>query len=209
MLAAAVLQTGCATTPKWEYAPFFQNHPRSILVVPASNVTTAVNAAEIWSTTVTMPLAERGYYVFPVFMTADLLQDLGLTNEALIEQLAPSRFRELFGADAVCFVTIQDWSTKYLVLASNVTVHLTYKLVDTRTGLVLWRGEQKAIRQSGGGGGGIAGLFAAAISALATTAIDYRPIAREANVMMLRAERRGLPAGPYHPEYQTDYGKYK
>jgi len=205
----ALLLTGCATTPKWDYTPFFENHPRSILVVPASNTTTAVDAPEIWSTTITMPLAERGYYVFPLYLTTDLLKDLGLTNEALLEQLVPSRFKEIFGADAVFFVTIHDWSTKYLVLASNVTVRVSYKLVDTRTGLVLWQGEQKVIRQSGAGGGGIAGLIAAAVSALATTAVDYRPLAREANTTSVGAEKRGLPAGPYHPDYQKDYAKYK
>jgi len=205
----ALLLTGCATTPKWDYTAFFESHPRSILVVPAGNATTAVDAPEVWSTTATMPLAERGYYVFPVYLTADLLKDLGLTNEGLLAQLEPSRFKEVFGAEAVFFVTIRDWSTKYLVLASNVTVRLSYKLVDTRTGRVLWQGEQRVVRESSGGGGGIGGLIAAAVSALATTAIDYRPLAREANFRVLGAEKRGLPAGPYHPEYQKDYAKYK
>ena len=206
---AALLLTGCATTPKVDYASFFAHHPRSILVVPASNTTTAVNAPEIWSTTVTMPLAERGYYVFPVYLTSDVLKDLGLTNEALLEQLPPSRFKEIFGADAVFFVTINDWSTKYFVLASNVTVRASYKLVDTRTGLVLWQGQQKVIRESGGGGAGIGGLIVALVNALATTAIDYRPLAREANTKVVDAEKRGWPAGPYHPDYQKDYAKYK
>jgi hypothetical protein len=47
------------------------------------------------------------------------------------------------------------------------------------------------------------------VSALLTTAIDYRPLAREANFMVLGAEKRGLPAGPYHPDYQKDYARYK
>jgi len=203
-----LLLTGCATTPRWDYGPFFENHPRSILVVPAHNSTTAVNAPEIWGTTITMPLAERGYYVFPLRLTDDLLKDLGLTNEALVAQLPPSRFKELFGADAVLLVTIHDWTTKYLVLASNVTVHVSYKLVDTRTGLVLWQGDQKAVRQSGSGGGGLGGLIAAAVSALATTAIDYRPLAREANTVIVGSPR-GLPAGPYHADFQKDYPNYK
>jgi hypothetical protein len=206
--AAAMLLPGCATKAQWDYRPFFENHPRSILVVPASNTTTAVDAPEIWITTVTMPLAERGYYVFPVYLTADLLKDLGLTNEALLEQLAPSRFKEMFGADAVLFVKIYDWSTKYLVLASNVTVRFAYRLVDTHTGLVLWQGEQTVTHQSGGGGAGIAGLIAAVVSALVTTAVDYRPLARDANTIAFGTQKRGLPAGPYHSEYRRDYNKY-
>ena len=209
LLAAALLLTGCATAPKWDYTRFFEHHPRSILVVPASNTTTAVDAPEIWSTTVTMPLAERGYYVFPVYLTIDVLKDFGLTNEALLGQLPPNRFREIFGADAVLFVTIHDWSTKYLVLASNVTVRASYRLVDTRTGLVLWHGERQTVYQSGGGGGGLAGLIVALVNALATTAVDYRPLARETNSQVFRATREGLPAGPYHPAYQKDRAEYK
>ena len=210
ILVAALLLTGCATAPRWNYAAFFESHPRSILIVPAQNATTAVNAPEVWSTTITRPLAERGYYVFPVRLTDDLLKDLGLTNEGLVSQMHPSRFREIFGADAVLFVTIHDWNTKYVVLASSVTVRASYRLVDTRTGQVLWQGEQQIVQQSGAGaGGGIAGLIAAAVSALATTAIDYRPLARQANTTIVVAPKRGLPAGPYHPDFQKDYGNYK
>src|SRR5712692_4693416 len=113
----------------------------------------------------------------------------------MVGQLPPNRFRELFGVDAVLFVTIHDWSTKYLVLASNVTVRVSYRLVDTRTGLVLWQGERQTVYQSSGGGGGLAGLIVALVNALATTTVDYRPLARETNSKVFRATRQGLPAG--------------
>lgn len=146
----ATLGSGCAVVPRRDYSAFFEHHPRSILVVPARNDTTAVDAPDILNTTITRSLAERGYYVFPVYLTQDILRDLGLTNEGLVHTLSPQRYREIFGADAVLFVTITDWTTKYLFIASTVTVKLHYKLVDTHTGLVIWEGIRQAQRQSGG-----------------------------------------------------------
>jgi hypothetical protein len=209
LCALAAVLAGCATAPSTNYGAFYENQPRSILVVPAGNATTAVDSPETWSTTITMPLAERGYYVFPIYLTNDLLKDLGLHNEGLLAQVPPSRFREVFGADAILFVTIHDWTTKYLVLASNVTVDVSYRLVDTRTGRVLWETQQQAIRQSNGGGVGLGALVVAAVNALITTTIDYRPLAREANIRAVDEARRGLPAGPYHVDFQKDQGKYK
>ena len=208
-LALALLLPACA--PTYDYSKFFEHHPRSILVLPPSNKTTAVDAPIVFDTTVTMPLAERGYYVFPVFLARDVLLDLGLTDEGLISSVPPQKFKEVFGADAVLYVTIETWSTTYIVLSSSVTVKATYKLVDTGTGEVLWERTHQAVHQSGsGGGGGIAGLIVAAIDAVITAAaVDYRPLARRVNLEAVATPGRGLPAGPYHKEYKKDYSKYK
>lgn len=203
LIAAAVVAAGCAAVPKPDYTRFFQNHPRSILVVPPMNNTTAVEAPDVFATTITAPVAERGYYIFPVYLVTDLLRDLGLTNEGLIHQLPANRFRELFGADAVLFVTIKDWTTKYVLLASSVSVTASYKLVDTKTGQVLWEGERKAVVQSRG-----SNIIEVLVSALMTTTVDYRPLAREANKKMMDNPGTGLPAGPYHAEFQKDYDRY-
>ena len=203
LVAAAVIAAGCAAAPKPDYTRFFQNHPRSILVVPPMNNTTAVEAPDVFATTITVPIAERGYYIFPVYLVADLLRDIGLTNEGLIHQLPANRFREIFGADAVLFVTIKDWTTKYVLLASSVTVTASYKLVDTKTGQVIWEGERRAVYQSSG-----SNIIAILVSALVTTTVDYRPLAREANKKVTDSPGTGLPAGPYHAEFEKDYDRY-
>ncbi len=65
LAAVAVLCGGCATTP-YDYAPYRQHMPRSILVLPPLNKSVEVNAPYSYLSTVTRPLAECGYYVFPV-----------------------------------------------------------------------------------------------------------------------------------------------
>ena len=200
-----VLQ-GCVTPPDYHYAQFFENHPRSILVLPPFNKTTAVDAPILFNTTVSVPFAGRGYYIFPVFLTSDILQDLGLSNEGLIAEVSPQRFKEVFGADAVLFVTINSWATTYLLLASTVTVQANYKLVDTATGEILWERTETVAQGSGGGQQGLIGmLVSAAVHAMVT---DYRPLARQTNNQVVSKTNAGLPAGPYHPDYKKDYSSY-
>lgn len=203
-LAASLgaLLAGCATTPR-DLAVFYAHRPRSIVVVPPVNESTELTAPNVFMTTITAPLAERGYYVFPVYLTQLLLQDLGLPEAGLIHQLPAQRFFELFGADAVLLITIKDWSTKYLVLASSVVVEMEYVLKDTRTGLVLWESSQ-TYHQSSGGGDLVSMAVSAALNALV---MDYRPLAAQANHQVFLPPK-GLPAGPYHPEFGKDQARF-
>ena len=77
LAAVAVLCGGCATTP-YDYAPYRQHMPRSILVLPPLNESVEVNAPYSYLSTVTRPLAECGYYVFPVAVIDAFLKDNGL-----------------------------------------------------------------------------------------------------------------------------------
>jgi hypothetical protein len=204
------LLSGCVTAPTTDYAKFFEHQPRSILVVPPANKTTAVDAPAVFLTTVSAAFAERGYYVYPVFVVQDILNDLGATDEGAVAAIPPDKFKEVFGTDSILYVTITDWSTSYIVLASNITVGAEYRLVDAATGEALWTHQERVVHNSGGGGGGIAGLVAAAVNAAVTAAaVQYRPIALQTNNMAVNHRGRGLPAGPYHPDFQKDHENYQ
>ncbi|MEP6604522.1 MAG: GNA1162 family protein [Nitrosospira sp.] len=111
------LLSGCATQPlKNDLSAFYAHKPRSILVVLILNESPENKRFTGFRSTITRPLAERGYYVFPVFLTDLVLRDLGLAEAGHIHQLPTQRFYELFGADAVLLITIKVCSSKYLVL---------------------------------------------------------------------------------------------
>lgn len=203
---ATLWLSGCVTQPKPDYANFFDHQPHSILVVPPANKTTAVDAPAVFLTTISAAFAERGYYVFPVFLAQDILNDLGATDEGAIAAIPPEKFKEVFGTDSILYVTITDWTTSYVVLSSSIIVGAEYRLVDAGTGAVLWTGQQKVIHQSGGGGGLIGALVSAAMTA---ATVQYRPIAIQANDMVVRRSGYGIPAGPYHPEFQNDRERFK
>lgn len=205
-ICMAGLLSSCAIQPeKNDLAAFYAHQPRSILVVPVVNDTTEISASPVFVSTITKPLAERGYYVFPVYLSDLVLRDFGLAEAGHIHLLPTQRLYELFGADSALFITIKDWSSKYIVLASTVTVEMDYELKDTRTGTLLWQSTQKVVHSSGGAGGGLIGMaVAAAVNAMAT---DYLPLARRANDQAFVAPK-GLPAGPYNLEYGKDRDKF-
>ncbi|BCA52976.1 lipoprotein [Nitrospira sp. KM1] len=206
--------SGCVTSPPPPrvYDTFYEHQPRSIVIVPPANTTTAVDAPSVFLTTVSTAFAERGYYVFPVWMVQDILTDLGATDEGAIAAVPPSQFKALFGADAVLYVTIIDWTTSYVVLASSITVGAQYRLVDTATGTLLWKHEERLAQGSGGaGGGGLIGALASAALSAALTAstVDYRPLAIQANAFAAGRPGQGLPAGPYHPQFGKDHEQFQ
>lgn len=200
------LLSGCAAPPaKNDLSAYYAHKPRSILVVPVLNDTPEINAPSVFISTITKPLAERGYYVFPVYLSDLILRDFGLVEAGHIHQLETSRFFELFGADAVLLVNIKDWSSKYIVLASTVSVEMDYELRDTKTGTVMWQSKQQVVQSSGGAEAGLIGMaISAAVNAMFT---DYLPLARQANNQVFIAPK-GLPAGPYNADYGKDQDKF-
>ena len=196
---------GCATAPRSDYAQLRQESPRSILVVPAINKSVDVNAPDYFLATISRPLADRGYYVFPVNMVRSVLADDGLSDADLVHAGDPRRLGQLFGADAVMYISIERWDARYVVLSTKVTVELDYSLKSAKTGAVLWTNHQVMVYQPQPSGGGLAGLVADAISAAITKAApNYIPLAQQANLQAVGIKHSGLPAGPYSNAYQKD-----
>lgn len=205
---ASALLAACVTAPAPKsYAQFRAESPRSILVVPTLNNTASVTAPEFFLSTISRPFAERGYYVFPAHMVQQILNNDGLADAGLVHAADPRRLGTLFGCDTVLFVTIQQWDSKYLVLATTTTVKFDYGLKSCKTGATVWEDSQSMAYspQSNSSGNPIADLIAAAvIAALEKGAPNYMPLTIQANGLAAATPGRGLPAGPYLP---TLYGK--
>jgi len=202
LLLIAALSVACAQAPKKDYSKLVSSNPRAILVVPVVNKSVDVDAADYFLSTLSVPLAERGYYVFPVNLVKRMLEDDGLSDASLVHAADPARLCNLFGADAVLFVTIEQWTAKYMILSTQVTVEFSYVLKDGRTGEELWKDHETTVYASDSGGGGLAAAIAAAI--VAKAAPNYMPLARKANAQALAYPGPGFPAGPYRPEYRKD-----
>lgn len=203
LVLLVALATGCVTPP--DYTAFREDPPRSILVLPPLNESVDVNATYSWLTTVTMPIAETGYYVFPVAMVDAFLKDNGLPTAGEMHGVDVKRLGEVFGADAVLYVTILDWGQEYIVLSSNTVVHVKATLVDADSGTQLWEWERSHVESSGGSGSLIADAIVAVIEQVADTLSDQTHLtARQANFLLFKNETTGLPYGPYHPKHATD-----
>jgi hypothetical protein len=175
-----------------------------------TNKSVDVNAPDYFLATIATPLAERGYYVFPVNMVKSVLSDDGLSDANLVHAGDPHRLGELFGADSIMYISIERWDAKYVVLSTSVTVEINYVMKSAHTGQELWSNHQKIVyTPQNNGGGGIAGLIASAVAAAITKAApNYMPLAHQANNGAINLKGTGLPAGPYDGLYGKDSADY-
>lgn len=206
-LLPAALIVGCAT-PKapYDYTAFKAAKPRSIVVLPPLNNSPDVNAGNSFYAQVTYPLAEAGYYVLPVALVGETFKQNGLTSAADIHAVDAKKLNEIFGADAAMYVTITNYGASYTVVNSVVVVSANAKLVDLKTGNVLWTGTATASNNEGGnsGGGGLVGaLVAAAVKQIINSTTDAsHPVAGVASSRLLSAGgSNGLLYGPRSENY--------
>jgi hypothetical protein len=204
VLAAALLASalsGCATTKPYDYTNYRAYPPRSILVLPPVNESTDVRGTYGYLSTMTRPLAELGYYVYPVVLIDQFFKEQGMPMPGDMAQAPLGKIREIIGADAVLYLTLRQYGTRYQMLASVTAVSAVARLVDTRTGTLLWEGTVVAQTNSGATGNILGDLISAALSQVIGYSTDQaRSLAEQANVQYA-VKDRGLLHGPYSPKY--------
>lgn len=206
-LALTLVVTGCTTnkTPPADYSAFKESKPRSILVLPPVNKSPDVNATHGFLSNVTQPLAESGYYVFPVAVVEETFKQNGATHPDDISAIPLKKLHDIFGADAVMYITITDYGTSYQVISSDTRVIASARLVDLRTGKELWTGAASASSNEGqtNNNGGLLGIVInAAITQIAHSATDKAyDVARIASARLFSPGPRGLLYGPRSPKY--------
>ncbi|AXY33731.1 DUF799 domain-containing protein [Yersinia pseudotuberculosis] len=204
----ALLLTGCATPVATDYTDFKQSKPKSILVLLPQNQSPEVDASHGVLSQVTYPLAEAGYYVLPVAVVEETFKQNGMTNAGDISAASPAKLRQIFGADAVLYITIVQYGTSYQVITSDTRVTTNAKLVDLKTGKLLWSGSATASSNEGNNSsGGVIGLLVqAAVSQIANTITDKsHDVAGITSARMLSAGTpNGLLYGPRSPQYGKD-----
>ncbi len=203
LLGAATL-AACTVPP--DYGPFLDHPPRSILVLPPLNETSDVRASDTFLSTVSTALGECGYYVFPVAVVDRMMKENGLPTPGEMHQVPLEKVGEVFDADAVLYITIKEWSTRYVIFDTTTTVRLAYRLVDVRTGLELWQREQ-AFRDSSSAGAQdpFSLIIASLVSAIVAAASEPEwNLARRANAAQFNHAQQGLLKGPRHPDHERD-----
>ncbi|MFW5660414.1 MAG: DUF799 domain-containing protein [Oceanicaulis sp.] len=203
-LSGLVLAACATTAPEpYDYTAFRNEAPTSILVLPAHNNTLNVNAPDFFLSTLSRPIGERGYYVFPAHMVKRTLEDNGLADTGLVYQTDTRRLGSLFGCDAALYVSIERWESQYAVIATSTNVEFDYEIRSCRSGETLWSHTEAMTYtpQSDSTGNVWADLLAQAIvSAVEKAAPNYMPLARQANAFALYRTGKGVPAGPYLSE---------
>jgi len=211
LLVILSLVTGCAATPESkDYTAFHNSDPQSILIVPVINHSAEVEAANLFLTTLALPLAERGFYVFPTNMVKDMIEEDGLSDPYLVHTADTPQVAQLFGADSILYVEVLDWRSQYAVVSSGIVVQFLYTLKDGRSGDLLWQEQREFVYQNSGGSGNIfADLIATAITAaIDSSRSDYTPVAMAANSQALLIPGQGIPYGPHSPDRSKNESEF-
>jgi hypothetical protein len=204
-VCATVLLSGCATKPpQYDYSAFIQAKPASLLVMPPTNDSPDVKASPgVWSNAV-KPLAEAGYYVLPVTLVDETFKQNGVNTPNEAENIPFPKLHDYFGADAAVYLKVKRYGTSYQVVASDTRVEVEGRIIDLRTGALLWQGTASAssAEQSQSAQGGLIGLLVTAIvkqivGTVSDAAFNYAVIADQ---RMLGAPRyNGVLPGPRSP----------
>jgi hypothetical protein len=207
LLLASVFLGGCATPPPaYDYTALNRAKPATLLVLPPLNDSPEVNALpSVWSHA-TLPLSEAGYYVLPVTLVNETFRQNGVTSASDAHGISTQKLRDFFGADAAVYLKVLKYGTKYQVVASDTTVQLEARVVDLRTGELLWQGTgmaSSAEQQQQTQGGLLGLLVAAVVKQIVGTSVDASyNFAGTASMRALGAPRyNGLLPGPRSPLY--------
>jgi hypothetical protein len=209
LLAVAGLLGACATHQPYDYTAFKQNRPATLLVLPPVSTANDIKASPAVLAQATLPLAEAGYYVLPVTLVDETFKQNGLTVPDEMHAVAPKRLREIFGADAAVYLRVTRYGTTYQLISSVTMVEAEARIVDLRSGDLLWAGKAVAssAESDSSNQGGLVGLLVkAVVNQIVGTATDASfNYAGLASQRLLGAPRpNGVLYGPRSPSYLKD-----
>lgn len=206
---AILMFTGCATREHMDYTAFKNADPHSILVAMPSSVSNDVNSGPAVLSSVMLPLSEAGYYVIPVTLANETFKYNGVSDVSEIRGIPREKIKEVFGVDAMMYLTINEYKTHYTLLDSYFQVSVTAELVDVSDGTVLWKCTSIMNNKSGSSGDLIVDLIAALFKHAINEAAElgYNVSVRNSYMMFTPDNPRifdPILSGPYSPKYRTD-----
>jgi hypothetical protein len=174
----------------------------TILILPPINKSTAADAKEYFSCSLSEAIGMKGYYPMPVEATFGVLRDEGLYDSENITPAVLANFKQYFGADAVLFTSIEEWEKSWALVSGSLTITSKFSLLSTANADTLWDFTTKTRVTIGSSSDNL--LIAALESAVKTAVEDYFPNCLQANIVTMDAT---MPYGKHHPGYHTDAEK--
>ena len=203
LLLSVAFSTSCGTigngvTRSTTYKTLYDESPASILALPPINRSTKVEAKELFYSSLTPSLTQKGYYVLPPLLSMEILKEESAYDAELFMNNSMKQAGQLFGVDAVLFTIIHDWSKS--TIGSQVHVKIEYILKSTKTDEVLFnRIGDVRMNLSVNSGNALVDLLGGMVATALTKEIV---VGRNCNFYTLS----DLPEGVYSPAFKNDGG---
>ncbi len=178
------------------YKDIYEEKPLSIMIMPPINKSTKVGAKMGFYNTLSMPLADNGYYALPPSISMQFMQDQSAYDAELLLDKSMKVINQTFDADAVLFTIIHEW--RKVTIGSTVEVKIEYLIKSAKTDEVLYnRIGLVRVSASSNTGNAFADL---AVSMIKTALTKEVAVARSCNYYTFS----DLPKGKYSPLYGKD-----
>ena len=203
-----LLFTGCVATPKntRDLSTYTAKMPKSILVMPPVNESPDTRATNSYWSTVTVPVAEAGYYVFPITVVDTMFKENGVYNGSDAQTVSPQKLHDIFGADAALYIKVKEYGSKYQVIQTVATVAVEAKLIDLKTGDLLWEGTEKQVLSNNNSNAGLIGMLVGALVDQVSNHLSDKAYVLSGTVSHLLysprlSQQKGLLYGPRSPNF--------
>lgn len=203
IIILAVFVSSCGLgkqmTRESQYASLYENMPATILVMPPINNSSNVEAKDLLYTSISRPLVEAGYYVISPLLAMDVLKSESAYDAELFIDKPLTMFRDYFGADAVVFSQIDDWTKRGL----GIETKIRYIIKSTITNEILFDRSCDLyldLQQNSGTGSTFSAFVDLVASVIVTATTDHIVAARKANYYIFK----DMPHGKYSPLYLKD-----
>jgi hypothetical protein len=137
ILAGIVFFAGC--TPKFFLIPEYQKQrPLSVLVLPPVNQTPQEGVEDVVYPIFVRAIGEKGYYVYSPEYVQEIFHRNKLQEAGRIHALPYKKFYDVFGPDAILYITVEKWAAKYYLIGNMIDTQIFARLIDAKTGVELF-----------------------------------------------------------------------
>ena len=174
----------------------YAEKPIAILVMPPINRSTKVEAKELFYSSLIVPLSQKGYYVMPPLLAMEILKEESAYDAEMFINNSLKQVGDLFGADAVLFTTIHEWTKTSI--ASQIRIVVEYTLKSTKTDEIIFSRKGDIVYSPNANTGNALGNL---VSNMLTTAFTKEiEVGRKCNIYTIG----DMPAGKYSPSWDKD-----
>ncbi len=127
----------------WEVDPDFARlRPTAIAVAPMDNFSLEPGIEEALHNEVYQNLSAKGYARISADHVRSVMSKLGISIPALMAGISPQRLGRELKADAILMGQIEQSASIHSGLYDAVVVSTSLRLVDAKSGRIIWRTEQ-------------------------------------------------------------------
>ena len=139
--------SACAAVKPMFLAPGFAP-PEKIAVLPMSNQSNDLRGPELVRKEFVRHLQDKGYLVVPCEAVDETLRtEFGITDGGQLNSTTPQNLEKKLKVDALIYSDLVDFKFVNVGFYQNKYVEADFKMVDAKTGQLLWEDQRQATRK--------------------------------------------------------------